>query len=138
MSPKQARGRRRKSAQRSRRRSILVVDDEVGTVEVLLAVLKDAGFDALGVLNGRDALAKLADTQIDLVVLDFVMPTLDGSQTLRAMRNDPRHAEISVVLMSGIPESMVKRKCRNYSGFLRKPFSLDELLATIDAALKRS
>lgn len=139
MSPQKARNRGRGgTAQRSRPRSILVVDDELGTVDVLLAVLKDAGFNAIGVSNGRDALAKLAATQFDLVLLDFVMPTLDGCETLRAMRNDPRHAQISVVLMSGIPESMVKRKCRSYSAFLRKPFSLDELMAAVNGAIKRS
>jgi CheY-like chemotaxis protein len=125
-------------ARRSRLRSILVVDDEIGTIEVLLAVLKDAGFDAIGALNGRDALAKLADTPVDLVLLDFVMPILDGAETLRLMRSDPRHAQLSVVLMSGIPESMVQRKCRRYSAFLRKPFSLDELISTVNGAIKRS
>jgi CheY-like chemotaxis protein len=138
MSQKQATTRDRTGSRRPEaKRSILVVDDEPGTVEVLLAVLADAGLSAVGASNGRDALAKLAGTSVDLVLLDFVMPTLDGAATLQALRNDPRLADVRVVMMSGIPESMVARKCRGYAAFLRKPFSLDELLSTIQRTLGR-
>jgi len=117
------------------RRTILVVDDEPGTVGVLTAVLTDAGHEAVGVANGREALAKVRSDTISVVLLDVMMPVLDGPDTLRALR-ELGHAQLPVVLMSGIPESMVKRRCRGYDAFLRKPFSLDELLATVQRVLK--
>jgi CheY-like chemotaxis protein len=116
---------------RARRRSILVVDDEGGTIDVLIAVLADAGYVATGASNGQEALAQLRGTLPDLVLLDLEMPVLDGAGTLRAIAADPRLAALNVVLMSGIPESMVKRRCRGHRAFLRKPFSLDELLETV-------
>lgn len=116
---------------RARRRSILVVDDEAGTIDVLIAVLADAGYVATGASNGQEALARLRGALPDLVLLDLEMPVLDGAETLRALLAEPRLASLNVVLMSGIPESMVKRRCRGYRAFLRKPFSLDELLEAV-------
>ena len=116
---------------RPKRRSILVVDDEKGTVDVLIAVLEDAGYLAKGASNGEEALAALRTTLPDLVLLDLEMPVLDGAETLRAMAADPRLAGLNVALMSGIPESMVKRRCKGHAAFLRKPFSLDELLEIV-------
>lgn len=137
MSAKKPRSPRRRTTGRPPAgRRILVVDDEPGTVDVLTAVLTDAGFEAIGAANGRDALAKLRADAISVVLLDVVMPVLDGPDTLRALRGEMGLGQLPVVLMSGIPESMVKRRCRGYTAFLRKPFSLDELLATIQRALK--
>jgi CheY-like chemotaxis protein len=117
------------------RRSILVVDDEQGIVEVLVAVLGDAGHRALGATNGKDALAKLEASMPELVLLDLEMPVMDGAHTLKALRSDARYAGLPVIMMSGIPESMVKRRCPGADAVLRKPFALDELLATIERLL---
>jgi CheY-like chemotaxis protein len=116
---------------RAKRRSILVVDDEPGIIDVLIAVLQDAGYVATGASNGQEALAQLRGALPDLMLLDLEMPVLDGAETLRALSADPRLARLNIALMSGIPESMVKRRCRGHRAFLRKPFSLDELLDTV-------
>jgi len=114
-------------------KSILVVDDEPGIVDVLIAVLSDAGYRASGAAHGQEALSKLQLSVPDLMLLDLEMPVLDGGDTLRALRTDARLASVGVVMMSGIPESMVRRRCRGFEAFLRKPFSLDELLETLSA-----
>lgn len=118
---------------KQKRTSILVVDDEPGIVDVLIAVLEDAGHRASGAANGQEGLSRLKSGLPDLMVLDVEMPVLDGEATLRALKSDPRLSSLPVLMMSGIPESMVKRRCRGYDAFLRKPFSLDELLETVDA-----
>jgi CheY-like chemotaxis protein len=120
---------------KARRSTILVVDDEPGIVDVMIAVLEDAGHDASGANNGREALSKLEASQPDLLLLDLEMPVLDGAATLSAMKANPRLASVPVLMMSGITESMVKRRCRGYDAFLRKPFSLDDLLDTLDTLL---
>jgi len=127
--------RQRPQQQRS---TILVIDDEPGIVDVLIAVLEDAGHRASGAANGQEALSKLKASLPDLVLLDVEMPVLDGGATLSAMKADPRLASVPVVLMSGIVESMVKRRCRGHDAFLRKPFSLDDLLETINTLLGRA
>lgn len=120
------------------RRSILVVDDEQGIVDVLVAVLGDAGHRALGAAHGKDALQKLEVSLPELVLLDLEMPVMDGAQTLQALRGDARYTTLPVIVMSGIPESMVKRRCRGFDAVLRKPFALDELLGTIERIMSAS
>lgn len=110
---------------------MLVVDDEPGTVEVLCMVLSDAGFRASGAANGEEALSEMNAEVPDFVLLDLVMPVMDGGETLRVLRADPRWKGVSVIMMSGIPESMVRRRASGYDDFLRKPFSLEALVATI-------
>ncbi|HTV24566.1 MAG TPA: response regulator [Polyangiaceae bacterium] len=117
---------------KQKRTSILIVDDEPGIVDVLIAVLEDAGHRASGATNGQEGLSRLKASLPDLMLLDVEMPVLDGEETLRALKADPRLAAVPVLMMSGIPESMVKRRCRGYDAFLRKPFSLAELLETVD------
>jgi DNA-binding response OmpR family regulator len=57
---------------------------------------------------------------------------------LRALRADRVHQRLPVLMMSGLTESIVKRRCRGYQAFLRKPFTLDELLGTIARLIKSS
>lgn len=123
---------------KQQRATILVVDDEPGIVDVLIAVLDDAGHRASGAANGQEALSKLKASPPDLMLLDVEMPVLDGGATLSAMKADPRLSSVPVLMMSGIAESMVKRRCRGYDAFLRKPFSLDDLLDATEALLARS
>lgn len=123
---------------KQQRSSILVVDDEPGIVDVLSAVLEDAGHRASGAANGQEALVKLKTKPPDLLLIDLEMPVLDGGATLAAMKSDARLANVPVILMSGITESMVKRRCRGYDIFLRKPFSLDDLLDAVEAQLGRA
>lgn len=120
------------------RSTILVVDDEPGIVDVLSAVLKDAGHQTSGAGNGQEALSRLKASVPDLVLLDVEMSVLDGGATLSAMKADPRLSSVPVIVMSGIAESMVKRRCRGYDAFLRKPFSLDELLDTVNELTGRA
>jgi CheY-like chemotaxis protein len=86
----------------TKRGAILVVDDESGIVDVLSAVLTDAGYRVEGAANGQDALAKLAENEPDLLVLDLEMPVLDGADTLRALRADRVHQRLPVLMMSGL------------------------------------
>jgi CheY-like chemotaxis protein len=120
---------------RAEPRSILVVDDEPGIVDVLLTVLVDARFRAVGAAHGEEAVAKLRSWTPDMVLLDLEMAVMDGAETLRVIKSTPRLASVRVVMMSGLPESMVKRRCRGYDAFLRKPFTLEDLLLTLRRVL---
>ena len=72
------------------KKTILVVDDEFGILEVLEAILSDAGFKVISAMNGQEAMALLQEEVPDLVIVDFMMPLLDGAGVIKAMRADGR------------------------------------------------
>jgi CheY-like chemotaxis protein len=112
-------------------KTILIVDDEFGILEVIEFILSDAGFKVISALNGQEALARLEESVPDLAILDFMMPILDGGGVMKAMRADDRFREIPVILTSALPEQTIKKRCNGYDGFLRKPFKTDRLLEEI-------
>ena len=71
----------------------------------------------------------------DLVLLDYMMPMLDGPATIDAMRADPMLAGVPVILMSSLPESAVRGRCAGYAAFLRKPFEFETMLAAVERVL---
>ena len=122
----------------SRRPHVLIVDDEPGTVRVLASVLEDAGYTVETAANGRVALEILATAPHDVVLLDYLMPHLDGCETLSAIRKNRAFAAVRVVMMSGVTESIIRRRCRGgYDAFLWKPFSLDDLVGKVKGLTRR-
>jgi CheY-like chemotaxis protein len=104
---------------------ILVVDDEFSVAEVLQSVLTDAGHEVVTAVNGRQGLELLEKRRPDLVLLDFMMPIMDGPAMLKAMKEDPAYRNVPAVVMSSLPESAVAEAAQGmYAGFLRKPFKL--------------
>ena len=113
---------------------ILVVDDEFGVAEVIEAILEDEGHRVVTAVNGRQGLARLAETRPDLVLLDVMMPIVDGPTTLRAIQADPALAGVPVVMMSSLDRATVAAQAPGAAGFLRKPFRaqvLADLVATL-------
>jgi CheY-like chemotaxis protein len=103
-------------------RTVLVVDDEFGVAEVIEAILEDEGYRVLTAVNGRQGLVRLAENRPDLVLLDMMMPILDGPAMLKAMKAEPQFADIPVVMMSSLDPRSVDAECSGYVAFLRKPF----------------
>ncbi|HEX5459309.1 MAG TPA: response regulator [Steroidobacteraceae bacterium] len=116
-------------------RTVLVVDDEFGTVEVLVAALEDAGYRVLTAANGRRALERLEENKPDLVVSDFMMPLMDGAALVRAIRSNPQFRDIPVIMMSAAPEAALRKRLDGYEAFLRKPFRVPALLELIASLL---
>jgi len=117
---------------------ILVVDDEYSIAEVLEAALTDAGHEVMTAMNGRQGLERLRERRPDLVLLDLMMPIMDGTAMLKAIREDPARCEIPVIVMSSLPEGAVAEAARGaYTAFLRKPFKLKAVIDVAKAALSR-
>jgi CheY-like chemotaxis protein len=115
---------------------ILVVDDEFSVAEVLQSVLADAGHEVVTAVNGRQGLDLLGKRQPDLVLLDFMMPIMDGPAMLKAMKKDPAFRNVPAVVMSSLPESAVAEAARGmYAAFLRKPFKLAAVTDIVKAVL---
>ncbi|MBZ4423248.1 response regulator [Myxococcus sp. RHSTA-1-4] len=108
---------------------LLIVDDELAIVEALQDILSVEGYDIVTAFNGEEGLERMADAKPDLVLLDLMMPVMDGREMLRRMREDASLRDIPVVVMSAGRISDEER--RSSARFLAKPFELDELLDTI-------
>ena len=116
-------------------RTVLVVDDEFGVAEVLDAILSDEGFRVVTATNGRQALDRISEQRPDLVLLDYMMPILDGVGVLHALAADPQADNLPVVVMSALPEEAIAFAATRYHAFLRKPFRIRTVLAAIATAM---
>lgn len=117
------------------RRTLLLVDDEWVIAEALEGVLSDAGYRVLTAPNGKQALARLTEARPDVILLDFMMPVMNGAATLAALTADPALRDIPVIMMSSLPEARVRERADGYASFLAKPFTAAEALKAISAVL---
>jgi CheY-like chemotaxis protein len=120
--------------------TILAVDDELGAIEVVATALEDEGYRVLSAANGRHGLEKLAEGlahhgQVDLAVIDFMMPLLDGAAMGRAMKENPAFRKIPIIMMSAVGEPLVRERFDGYTAFLRKQFRISALIDTVRKVL---
>ena len=102
--------------------TVLIVDDEFGVAEVLQSILEDEGYRVVTAINGKQGLSRLAEVTPDLVMLDYMMPIMDGTKTLATIRADAAHGKLPIIMMSSLDEATVRSTAREYTSFLRKPF----------------
>ena len=119
-------------------KTILIVDDELGILEVLEYILADAGYSVVSALNGQDALGRLRENVPDLIVLDYMMPVMDGAALLKILRSDGKFSSIPIVLSSALPEANIREHCAGYDAFLRKPYKTESLIDTISRLIGRT
>lgn len=113
---------------------ILVVDDELDIALAVRAVLEAEGYQVDTAANGSQCLEMLRAEQPDLLLLDVMMPLVDGFGVLKQMREE--HLQVPVVMMSAIqPDNQLDGQ--QVEAFLRKPFQLDTLLEVVDRVLER-
>lgn len=116
--------------------SVLVVDDEPRILKFLQVRLKASGYDVLTAGNGPEAVEQLQAQEPDLLVLDVVMPGIDGFETLKQVR---AISPVPVIILSGKEANTDKVKGLELGAddYLTKPFSPDELVARIEAVRRR-
>lgn len=120
--------------------TILVCDDDEGIRE-LLAVALELDHDVVLAVNGRDALEQLeAGTSVDIMVLDAMMPELDGVETLRRLRADPEYADLPVVMLSArVSEHDLSLGFgAGADEYVTKPFDPAELETVVNRVLSSS
>jgi CheY-like chemotaxis protein len=118
--------------------TVLVVDDEFGVAEVLQSILEDEGYRVVTAINGKQALTRLGEHTTDVIMLDYMMPIMDGTQTLAAIRNDAALKKIPVIMMSSLDEASVRDTCTDYDSFLRKPFRAMAVVRLVAELLSQS
>ena len=117
---------------------LLLVDDEDNLRSMLEAALRYEGFEVRAAASGRDALDLVEDQSPDLIVLDVMMPDLDGFEVCRRMRNGGVKTPVLFLTARDATEDKVRGLTLGGDDYLVKPFSLDELVARISAVLRRS
>ncbi|HEX6195438.1 MAG TPA: response regulator transcription factor [Jiangellaceae bacterium] len=117
---------------------ILVVDDDHAVRESLRRSLRFNGYDVDVAVDGEDALAKVADSTPDAVVLDVMMPNMDGLATCRALRSAGHDVPILMLTARDEVSDRVAGLDAGADDYLPKPFALEELLARVRALLRRS
>ncbi len=118
--------------------TLLLVDDEDNLRSMLDAALRHHGFDVHPVADGRQALADVGTVVPDLIVLDVMMPDLDGFEVCRRLRNEGVKAPVLFLTAKDGTEDKVRGLTLGGDDYLVKPFSLEELVARIQAVLRRS
>jgi CheY-like chemotaxis protein len=111
-------------------KKILVADDEVYMLRLLEMTFKKGGYEVLSCRDGKEALALAASALPQLIVLDVMMPGLDGLGALRQLKENPATKEIPVVVLSAKGHALTKVEAEASGAvmFLAKPFSPNELL----------
>jgi two-component system OmpR family response regulator len=117
---------------------LLVVDDEPNIRELLSASLRYAGFEVATAADGQQALALADSFRPDLLVLDVMMPGMDGFGVVRRMRQSGRHTPVLFLTARDAAEDKVSGLTLGGDDYVTKPFSLDEVIARIRAVLRRT
>ena len=117
---------------------LLIVDDEENLRSMLAAALQHHGYDVSTAENGRDALDVVARDRPDLVLLDVMMPDLDGFEVCRRLRAQGDRTPVLFLTARDATEDKVRGLTLGGDDYLQKPFSLDELVARAEAVLRRS
>lgn len=119
-------------------RTILVADDDAHLVGLMAATLTKAGYEVLACQNGEEAMAILLDRPhaVDLIVLDMLMPKMDGLELTQALKANPSTAHIPIILCTGQGQETILQGL-NLGGvdYITKPFNLKQLLLRVEITL---
>jgi DNA-binding response OmpR family regulator len=118
------------------RQRVLVVEDDPDTVMLLKNILRMAGYDVLSAPDGEEGLRKFKDLTPDVVLLDLMMPEMDGWEMLHYLRE---MSDVPVIILSAVggKDDIVKALKQGVDDFLTKPFNNAEVVARIQAVIRR-
>ena len=117
--------------------NIMIVDDMRFNLHLLLHVLESHGYEVRPALNGEQALLAAQSQRPDLILLDIIMPEMDGYEVCRQLKADERTHDIPVIFMSSLDEVLNKVKAFSAGGvdYITKPFEIEEVLARVETHL---
>lgn len=119
---------------------VLVVDDDLSVADAISRMLNRRNHETIVVHNGRDAISAAQTQSPDLVVLDVIMPGMDGVEVCRRLRADPTTAHLPIIFLTA--RIMIEDKIKGFEAgaddYLTKPFAIQELELRVRALLRRS
>ena len=119
--------------------TILIVDDEEDIIELITYNLKNEGYSTLTAISGEQAIKTVRQSQVDLIVLDLMLPGIDGLEVTKDLKNNEQTREIPIVMLSakGEEADIVTGLELGANDYISKPFSPKVLVARIRAILRR-
>jgi len=122
------------------RPTVLVVEDEPALATMLRYNLEKQGFKVDEAADGQEALTRIAEAQPDLVLLDWMLPTLSGIEVCRQIRRKPATRDLPVIMLTARAEDQdaVRGLNTGVDDYVTKPFNMDMLLARMRALLRRA
>src|SRR2546430_6997782 len=117
---------------------VLVADDDESLVRTLTWILKEHGYEVAVCPGGEGLFAKIDETKPALLLLDIMMPKVDGLQLLERLKQDDRYRDLPVLMVSSMPpeEATVRALGLGAADFISKPFRVRELLARVEAHIR--
>ena len=112
---------------------VMTVDDSATVRQVLQMTLEGAGYEVIEAVDGKDALAKLGKTPVDMMVTDLNMPNMDGIELIKNVRLSPGNRFMPIIMLTteSQPEKKQEGKAAGASGWIVKPFKPEQLLAVV-------
>lgn len=120
------------------KKRILIVEDEESLLKLETILLTVKGYEVEGALNGIEALNRLKSKNFDLILLDIMLPDIDGFEICKTVKQDPEYAHIPVVMLTAkkMPEDRIKGEECGASAYLTKPFKSAMIIEVIDKILR--
>lgn len=120
------------------RARVLVVDDEPDLIRILEFGLRAAGYQVDIAADGQEGLKKARDLRPDIILLDLMLPKLDGYKVCRLLKFDERYRQIPIIILSARTQEgdQTLAKEMGANRFITKPYEFSEILAHIEALLK--
>ncbi|MCS6861833.1 MAG: response regulator [Abditibacteriales bacterium] len=120
-----------------RQKRILVIDDDPAIVRAITINLQSVGYEALVAHDGADGLRKIVTGEPDLIILDIMMPEIDGFEVLKMLRDNPTTRHIPVIMLTAFPtdENVARSYGLDTDCFIPKPFEPEVLLLVIQRLL---
>ncbi|MCW5876845.1 MAG: response regulator [Anaerolineales bacterium] len=121
-------------------RKVVCVEDEPEMIDLIRLILSRRGFEVIGAEGGQQGLNTIRAELPDLVLLDLMMPEVDGWQVYQQLKADPATADIPVIVVTAKAQNIDKvlgLHIAKVDDYIPKPFSLQELVDRVDAVLKR-
>jgi two-component system OmpR family response regulator len=123
---------------RSKMARVLIVNDEIDLLKLCAETLREAGYEADFVAGGHAAVDCARRRRPDLIVVDWVMPDMDGNAVLARLKGHPETRDIPVLAMSALPDGELRAQLAGADHFLPKPFDIDDLVNAVNYVLARS
>lgn len=117
---------------------ILIIDDEENIVDLLSNILTHSGFVVIGAFNGENGIEKAIKEKPHIIILDIMMPGMDGFEVLKRLKEDEQTSDIPVIMLTAKTEdsAVIESWRKGAEFYIPKPFEIEELLHVINLILK--
>ena len=124
----------------SHRKKILLIDDEPELIKAVEIRLKSIGYEVALSYDGRTGIDKAKEIKPDLILLDLIMPIMDGYGVANELKDDPETKHIPIIILTASQREDLKTRCRQLgvASFIMKPFETSDLLNMVKAILKEA